>query len=169
MSGFLAVIVFGYMAFHQGSLFLAAACMGQIVLSIPISLVILKCVLGIDYFCALHIFVIILIMGIGADDIFVFHDHWCHTKHIKILRKRYPLRLAYTFRKAVSAMLVTSVTTAVSFVATCISPIMPIVSFGVFACIVVITNYFLIILIVPSIYLFYEIHVRPNFRCFRAL
>ena len=143
--------------------------MGQIVTSIPISLCIFKLFFGIEYFCALHIFVVILIMGIGADDVFVFHDHWLHTKHIKILRRRFPLRLAYTFRKAASAMLVTSITTAVSFMSTCISPIMPIVSFGIFASIVVTINYLLIVLLLPSIYLCYEIHVRPNFQCFKKL
>jgi predicted RND superfamily exporter protein len=105
-------------------------------------------------------------MGIGADDIFVFHDMWSNTKHIKILRKRISLRLAYSFRKAASAMLVTSITTAVSFLSTCLSPIMPICSFGIFSGIVITVNYLLIITAIPNLYIFYEAYIRKNFLCF---
>lgn len=134
-------------------------------MSIPVSLVIFRLGLRIDYFCPLHIFVVIIIMGIGADDIFVFHDMWSHTRHIKIMRKRIPLRLAYTFRRASSAMLVTSITTAVSFLSTCISPIMPICSFGIFASIVITINYLLVITVIPNIYLVYEKHIKKRFNC----
>lgn len=104
-------------------------------------------------------------MGIGADNIFVFYDHWCHTEHIKIMKKRYPLRMAYTFRKAGSAMAVTSVTTAASFLATCISPVMPIISFGLFAAITVVVNFAMIISTVPLIIMVHEVHVKPYFKC----
>ena len=66
-------------------------------------------------------------------------------------------------RKATNAMLVTSVTTAVSFLATCISPIMPIVSFGLFAALVISVNFLLIILVLPNIYLLYELQIRKRF------
>lgn len=143
--------------------------MAQIVLSIPLSLIVFKLFLGIEYFCALHIFVVIVILGIGADDVFVFDDMWKHTSRIKILRKRTPLRLAYTFRKAASAMFVTSLTTAISFGATCISPIMPMVSFGLYAAIVVSINYGLILIFLPSIYILYDFHIRPCCGCCLAL
>ena len=124
---------------------------------------IFKYIFRIQYFCQLHIFVIIVIMGIGADDIFVFHDQWHHTSCIRILRKRIVLRLSYTIRKATNAMMITSITTAVSFLATCISPIMPIVSFGLFAALVVTINFIMIILILPNLYLCYYIHIRKRF------
>jgi protein dispatched 1 len=133
--------------------------------SIPISLFIYKYILGISYFCSLHIFVVIIIMGIGADDIFVFHDQWQHAKHIRALKKRVPLRLAYSFRKASGAMFVTSVTTAASFLATCFSPIMPICSFGIFSCIVILVNYLLILVALPNIYLFYDRFIQRRFQC----
>jgi predicted RND superfamily exporter protein len=156
--------VFLYVAFHMGSLFLAASCMLQVVVSIPISLFIFKVVLGIGYLSILHLFVVIMIIGIGADDIFVFHDFWTHTKHIKAIKNRPPLRLAYTLRKAAYAMLTTSATTAVSFLSTCINPIMPVVSFGLFASLVVTLNYIMLIVVVPSIYICYEVDVEPRTR-----
>lgn len=156
------------MSFHMGSCFLGFFCMIQVVCSLPVTALIFKKILGINYMCALHIFTLILVMGIGADNIFVFYDHWRYTRHIKIMRKRYPLRMAYTFRKAGSAMAVTSVTTAASFLATCISPVMPIISFGLFAAIVVFVNFLMIILTVPLIIMVYEVDIRPNFQCCRA-
>ena len=124
--------------------------------SIPISMFIFRYVLRVTYFSLLHVLIVIIILGIGSDNIFVFHDTWEHTRHVKILRKRLHLRLAYTFRKSAKSMLVTSITTAVSFFATCISPIMPIMSFGLFSGLVIIVNYFLIIFVLPCIYLFNE-------------
>lgn len=166
MSKLIAVFIWLYLSYCLKSLFLGTACIIQIMMSIPISLVIYKCILGIDYFCSLHIFVVIIIMGIGADDIFVFNDQWNHTRHIKVLKKRVPLRLAFTFNKACSAMFVTSVTTAASFLATTLSPIMPICSFGIFSGIVITVNYLLIMLMLPNIYLFFDRHVRRRFKCF---
>jgi predicted RND superfamily exporter protein len=87
-------------------------------MSVPISLVVYKLVFGITYFSLLHILVILIILGIGADDIFVFHDAWEASGQIKALRNDLSRRTAYTFRKSAKTMLVTSLTTMVSFLAT---------------------------------------------------
>jgi predicted RND superfamily exporter protein len=75
--------------------------------------------------------------------------------------------MAFTFRKASSAMLVASVATAVSFFATCFSPIMPICSFGIFSGIVIIVNFLLILIVLPNVYLCYEMHIKSRFTCFK--
>jgi predicted RND superfamily exporter protein len=165
----IALTVWLYLSYHLESLFLGTSCIIQILVSIPISLAIYKIIFGISYFCPLHLFVGIIIMGIGADDIFVFHDQWKHTSHIKVLKKRIALRLAYAFRKASSAMFVTSCTTAVSFLATTFSPVMPICSFGIFSSLVITVNYILIMIALPNIYLFYERYINKRFNCFKYL
>jgi len=53
-------------------------------------------------------------------------------------------------------MAVTSSTTAVAFFANMFSPIMPIKSFGLFAGVIVPANYFLVIMIMPSVIIIYE-------------
>ena len=63
-----------YMIIHQKSIFLAVFSLFNIFMSIPIALFIYKKVLGINYFSSLHLSVVIIIVGIGCDDIFVFHD-----------------------------------------------------------------------------------------------
>ena len=73
--------------------------------------------------------------------------------------------MALTFRKAGSAMVVTTLTTAASFLATCISPIMPIISFGIYAAIVVCINFLMIISTMPLVIFVYELDIKPNFQC----
>lgn len=63
-------------------------------------------------------------------------------------------------------MLVTSLTTAASFLATCISPIMMMISFGIFAATLVTINFMLIIIVMPCVYIFYEKHI--NTLCCKA-
>jgi predicted RND superfamily exporter protein len=56
-------------------------------------------------------------------------------------------------------MMVTSITTVFSFIATGFSTIMPISTFGIFAAILVAINYFEVILILPIYYLIYDKHI----------
>jgi predicted RND superfamily exporter protein len=62
-------------------------------------------------------------------------------------------------------MMVTSITTVFSFIATGFSTIMPISTFGIFAAILVTINYFEVILILPIYYLIYDKHIQPRFKC----
>lgn len=64
--------------------------------------------------------------------------------------------MAYTFRRAANAMLATSSTTSVCFLATGMSEIMPLASFGIFAGILVPVNYGLVITAFPIFIMFYE-------------
>ena len=89
-------------------------------------------------------FVIFVVLGIAADDIFVFIDAWRQSERIApgVLKKDdLRGRMAYTFRRAVRAIAFTSSTTGVAFFANIFSPVMPIKSFGAFAGLIVIVNY----------------------------
>lgn len=59
--------------------------------------------------------------------------------------------MAISFRRASKAMLATSFTTSVSFLANAFSPIMPIKSFGIFASILVPMNYAMVICYLPCL------------------
>lgn len=48
----------------------------SILFSFPITLVIFKSILSIDYFSSLHILVVFIVLGISADNVFVFTDAW---------------------------------------------------------------------------------------------
>ena len=60
-------------------------------------------------------------------------------------------RLDVTFKRAVYAMGATSSTTCVAFMATAVSPIMPIASFGIYAALGVFLNYVLVITLFPCV------------------
>lgn len=51
-----------------------------IVISFPISLVVLKGIFRVTFFSSLHILAVFIILGIAADDIFVFIDAWRQAK-----------------------------------------------------------------------------------------
>ena len=64
------------MCWHLNSLFLAFAGMLQIILGFPLAYAVYRYVFMVTFFDTLSTLVIFLILGIGADDIFVFVDAW---------------------------------------------------------------------------------------------
>ena len=72
---FLAVfIVLIYMTFHLQSLFLALAAMLEILMSFPLAYLLYRVIFGIEYFDFLNTLIIFVLLGVGADDVFVFTD-----------------------------------------------------------------------------------------------
>ena len=89
---------------------------------------------------------IYLVLGIGADDIFVFVDGWRQS----VNEYDNPTdRLDATYKRAAKAMGATSATTCVAFIATAVSPIMPIASFGIYAAMGIFFNYVLVMTLFP--------------------
>jgi predicted RND superfamily exporter protein len=109
---------------------------------------------------------IFLVCGIAADDIFVFIDAWKQSElmapEIMHNKKR---RLAYSFRRGVRAMTITSATTAAAFYANLISPIMPIRAFGVFAGTLIPVNFLLVVLMMPPTVIYYEAYLKHKKCC----
>lgn len=68
--------------------------------------------------------------------------------------------MAYTFRRASKAMLATSSTTGAAFLATGLSDIMPISSFGFFAGLLIPMNFILVITYYPASLMVYEYYFR---------
>lgn len=153
-----------YMTFHMKSFFLAFFSIINLFFSIPVTLCIFHYIFGVTYFSVIHLSVLIIVIGIGADDVFVFHDFWVGSHKIMLIKHSVKQRLAYTFRKASSAMFVTSLTSAGAF-ASCIgSRIMPIQAFGVFSAIIVPMVFIQTVMMLPLIYYFYENYVM-NANC----
>jgi len=152
-----------YVTIHLQSLFLSTVSMLNIGLSIPMGLIIYKIFLKIPFFSLLHVAVLLIILGIGADNTFLFNDTWNQAKQIPAIRDKLEERVAYSLRKASGAIIATSVTNFVAFLGTCFSVFMPISAFGIFAVIVVSIDYILIILILPMYYVLYEKHIQPLF------
>lgn len=159
---FAVILVFFTMWFHTTSLFLASSAMLQIILSFPLSYAFYYFVCRQGYFSALQILTIFLVLGIGADDVFVFTDAWKQAAitlgaHVDLIT-----RMSWTYRRAVRAMTVTSFTTAAAFFVTATSPIMPISTLGVWAGLLILIQYFLVITVYPCALIIWHRFWRPR-------
>jgi hypothetical protein len=74
-------------------------------------------------------------------------------------------RMDYTYKRAAGAMLTTSFTTCVAFIATAISPLMPLSAFGIFAACAVFLNYVLVMLVFPLLVYIWETTGRKSCCC----
>lgn len=169
------IFVFSYFCFNLGSVLLSAAGISIIFLSFPITAVITNGIFQVKYFGSLQIIGIFLVIGIAADDIFVFLDAWKQSAHVgpeqmkkdngsgdpNAEKKR---RLAYAFRRGCRAMSVTSSTTAVAFFANLFSPIMPIRAFGVFSGVLIPMNFILVIIVMPPAVIWWEKNINEPYK-----
>ena len=90
-------------------------------------------------------------MGIAADDIFVYCDAWRQSELLEEISNDENRRVAYSFKRSFRAITVTSSTTAAAFLANTLSDIRPIRAFGIFAAILIPVNFFIIIMVIPSV------------------
>ena len=73
--------VFSYITFHTGSFFLAFVGIVQILFSLPVSFFFYYYFFQISFYSQLHILTIFLVLGVGADNIFVLVDSWKLYQH----------------------------------------------------------------------------------------
>ena len=150
---------------HTGSLFTTIFSMLQIILSMTFSFLFYRLVFGISYFTQLHGCAIFLALGIGADDIFVYSDAWIQNKNEEDLSKR----IEKTLDRTVLAVFNTSFTTAIAFLATAVSPAMPISSFGIYAALTIITNYLFVLTFTPNVILIKTKYINKWCSCKRKV
>ena len=164
------VFVLIVLCLHTGSFFLGGLGMLQILFSLPTALFFYRTLLQIEFVTQMHVLSIYLVLGIGADDLFVFFDAWVQSEHEPPRVSSTLLgRMDYTYKRAASAMLTTSFTTAVAFVTTATSPVMPISAFGVFAAFAVIMNYVLVMTVFPCLVYIWHVTGRRSCCCCNLL
>ena len=148
------VFIFCFILIHTKSLWITGFAVLSIITCFLCTNLIYRVVLDFRYIGFFHVLTIFIVLGIGADDIFVFYDVWRNTGH-----EDYPTlahRLSDAYRKSVFSMLFTSITTAVAFFASAISPLLATRSFGVFSGIVIIVNYLSVIIYFPTVVIMYH-------------
>ena len=154
------LFVMCYMSFHLRSFFLGGFAMLNIVFSFPVTLAIYRFIGRVTYYSTLHNLVVFIVLGIAADQTFVFTDAWRQSAAIDAIKNDMTRRLAYTWKRAARAIMVTASTTCVAFMATGFSDIMPISSFGIYAAIIIPVNYCLVITMYPAVLMFWEKHIN---------
>jgi protein dispatched 1 len=148
-----------YLGIHSGSFALGGLGILLILLSFPLAMFFFT-VCRINWFGSFHVLALFVVLGVGADDIFVFQDAWRHSEKLAVIRDSFESRMVVTYEHTGSAVFNTSFTTTVAFLATALSPIMPISSFGIFAAFAIIANYLLVMSFWPAAVVIWEVQMR---------
>lgn len=162
LAGIAIILVLLVMWVHTTSFVLSISTIFQILLSFPFAYFFFYFVFQQRYFGALQVLTVFLLLGIGADDVFVFTDAWKQAA-VKLGEDvDLETRMAWTYRRSVRAMTVTSFTTAAAFFVTAASPLMPISTLGVWAAILVLLQFFLVITFYPCAVVTWHRYWRPR-------
>merc|ERR1711871_1894532 len=127
------VLVLMYIIYHTNSIFLGVLGQAHVIISFPVTWFFYRVVFQFHYMGMPNFISMFVIIGIGADDIFVFIDAW---KQARLegagVNKNLETRMAWAWKRASSAMLITSLTDACAFFANVFSSVVVVRIFGVF-------------------------------------
>eukprot|EP00210_Caulerpa_lentillifera_P004772 g4556.t1 len=154
-AGLSILSVWIYMLVHLGSVFLSLVGIFEIFMSFPVALFFYTPIFQIDHFSELNLLVIFILLGIGADDIFVFTDAYKQSGSVPGVDPSLQGRLMYSAARASKAVFVTSFTTMAAFFATAATPLMPMQAFGIFAALCIIFLFLINLLMMPPTLVLY--------------
>ena len=132
---------------HTGSLLIAFATLTEQLLSFFAAIFFTTVVLQIKWLSFQFILSIYIVLAIGADDTFVFVDAWKQSFYAgPDVNRNLATRMSWVYRRAGLAMLITSLTTCASFIATAIASgqIPDLQNFGIFTALVIFIDYTLV-------------------------
>mmetsp|Transcript_34054 Transcript_34054/g.77651 ORF Transcript_34054/g.77651 Transcript_34054/m.77651 type:complete len:1269 (+) Transcript_34054:62-3868(+) len=160
------VLVFVYMWFTVESFFIAAMGMLQVLLSFPPAALIWYFI-NSDGITSMQTLCLFMILGIGADDVFVMFDAWKQycAAHADTGASRVAV-FATAYRRALGAMAATTFTTAAAFFFGMFSRIDAIKNFCIFAAVVVVFDFLWCITLLAASVAFYERYVQGRRVCF---
>lgn len=157
--------IFAYIVFHTGSVVLSLAGVSLCFAAVPLAYILQAIVFGVTTLSFASFLSVFLILGFGADIIFVFTDYWRESKDH---RGTYDDRLLWTMWRAGKASFATTGTTALSFFSNLASVIRALRQFGLFMGICVVVAWSLIIIIFAPVCLIdekYLSRLRPDHYC----
>ena len=142
LAGLSLLLVYCFISTHTRSLFLGTLGALQIGLSFPLSLLLYTHVLRIPLFGVLHVIGIYVILGIGCDDLFVLFDAYSQSAWAAppALRATPLGRMRWAYKRALSAIVVTTLTDCMAFLASSVCIVPNLVGFGIFTALLAVTN-----------------------------
>eukprot|EP00931_Biecheleriopsis_adriatica_P042517 TRINITY_DN2423_c0_g1_i3.p1 TRINITY_DN2423_c0_g1~~TRINITY_DN2423_c0_g1_i3.p1 ORF type:complete len:948 (+),score=196.93 TRINITY_DN2423_c0_g1_i3:428-2845(+) len=169
VDGFLSLgslaLVWLYMWFTLESVFLASCGMFEIVFSLPVGMT-LWTIVGQQKIFWYQMLVIYMILGIGADDVFILYDAWLQSRYERpAISSKDSTRFTWAYRRSFHAMLVTTATTCGSFVIGAFSPLPQVSAFCVFAAVVVFVDWVFCISFFASSVMVYERYFKGMACC----
>lgn len=97
------------MGIYTKSLFVTCCCMSYIFSSVTVAMFFYKVIFGILYFDFIHILAVFLVLGIGADDVFVVFDAWKQSDYLPDEFERFK----YCWTRSTASIFNTSFTTVI--------------------------------------------------------
>ncbi|XP_061195988.1 uncharacterized protein LOC133204259 [Saccostrea echinata] len=154
------LFIFLVMWIQTKSFFITFFGIFSILTSFLLANLVYRYVFNYEYFGFFHIISMFIILGIGADDVFVFYDTWRLTGDWD-----YPTmahRLTDCYYRAAKTTFITSLTTMAAFLVSGTSPLLPVASFGLFTGVLVGVNYICDLIYFPTAIILYSEKVRPR-------
>eukprot|EP00041_Stephanoeca_diplocostata_P025695 m.678196 g.678196 ORF g.678196 m.678196 type:complete len:1033 (+) comp22804_c1_seq2:366-3464(+) len=163
-----------FVLWHTRSPFLTVFGMLHVILSFPFAYFFMQAIFDIGPMGILNFMSMFIILGIGADDIFILLDAWKQSAHavkapasdgadeFEVRMSQLQRRFEWTFRRAAWAMLVTSLTTSAAFLMNIVSAVVPIKIFGIFTAFMVMTNFFMVITYYPALVIVWEEYIKHH-------
>jgi len=145
------IVICCLMVFHNGSYFISLASFGMIFLSLSSTVFVYQIILAAPYFPFMNMVCLFILIAIGVDDVFIYTDTWFQS-YVE-LPEMCPLenRIQWTLSRAGSAMLMTSITTAIAFFSNFISTVTAIRLFSMFSAVAIMMDYLLMLTMLPCI------------------
>ena len=163
------LLIFAYMCVYFRAACFAFLSVMQIVLSFPFMLFIVDVLLRQRPLSAFSCCSLWVVTGVGADNIFVFHETWSQSRSLRVGGRAAPLerRVWWTIVQAAKPLLIADVTTAFALLINCISPITAIFQFGLCGGVLILANFMLVMLHMPALLVLAESGRIPCC-CFRS-
>jgi predicted RND superfamily exporter protein len=147
-----------------GSFLLAAGTIFETFISLPMAMATWGC-FNQKYLGFLTVMMIFVILGIGADDVFVLVDAWKQSGLQPGIGDDLQVRFCYAYRRARDAMMVTTMTTFFGFFAAGLSNVPSVSGFGYFAALVVFWDYIMCITFFASLVVVYHKYFERKNAC----
>lgn len=168
LAGASFTFIFLFMLFQTQSLWITGWAVFSILTCFFGANLIYRVVLDCRYIGIFHVLSVFIILGIGADDVFVFIDAWKASEAKNFRDLAY--RMSFVYRRAASAMFTTSFTTMVAFITSVFSPLLGVSTFGIFSALLVFVNFCSVIIFFPTVIITYELYWKDyRWHCFGDL
>jgi len=168
LAGASFTFIFLFMLFQTQSLWITGWAVFSILTCFFGANLIYRVILDCRYIGIFHVLSVFIILGIGADDVFVFIDTWKSSESMAF--RDMAARMSFVYRRAASAMFTTSFTTMVAFVTSVFSPLLGVSTFGIFSALLVFVNFCSVIIFFPTVIITYEYYWKAyRWHCFGDL
>ena len=152
---------------YTTSLFLTAMTVVSLAISFEVSYFVYTHVFDIHFFPFMNLLVLVILIGIGADNVFIYSKTWALAKQEKNVGTLEKI-VSDTIRHATLSIFVTSLTTAAAFYASYVNHITALACFALFAGTTVIVNFFVVITWIPASLVVYERWLSDCCLCYRT-